>query len=97
HQGIRMSESSDRPNAGLHRARVAVILPCYNEESTIEATVLAFRAALPGAAIYVFDNCSSDRTIEVARGAGAFVRTEAMRGKGNVVRRMFADIDADVC
>jgi glycosyltransferase involved in cell wall biosynthesis len=73
-----------------------VILPCYNEESTIKATILAFRAALSDATIYVFDNCSSDRTIEVARGAGAFVRTEAMRGKGNVVRRMFADVDADV-
>jgi len=75
---------------------VAVILPCYNEESTVGATVRAFQAALPDAAIYVFDNCSLDHTANVARGAGAFVRTEAMRGKGNVVRRMFADIDADV-
>lgn len=76
--------------------RIAVLLPCYNEEAAIAQTVAGFRAALPGAAIYVYDNNSRDRTAEVARGAGAIVRTERMQGKGNVVRRMFADIDADI-
>ncbi|QDX25353.1 glycosyltransferase [Sphingomonas suaedae] len=76
--------------------RIAVILPCYNEEAAIAQTVAAFRAALPDAAIYVYDNNSADRTVEVARAAGATVRTERMQGKGNVVRRMFADVDADI-
>lgn len=76
--------------------RIAVILPCYNEEAAIAQTVAAFRAALPDAAIYVYDNNSRDRTVEVARAAGAVVRTERMQGKGNVVRRMFADVDADI-
>lgn len=75
---------------------VAVILPCYNEEAAIENTVAGFRAALPNAAIYVYDNNSSDRTAEVAAAAGAIVRTEKMQGKGHVVRRMFADVDADI-
>ncbi len=76
--------------------KVAVLLPCYNEEGAIGETVRAFRAALPDAAIYVYDNNSSDRTIEVARSEGAIVRTERMQGKGNVVRRMFADVEADI-
>jgi glycosyltransferase involved in cell wall biosynthesis len=76
--------------------RVAVILPCYNEEAAIGQTVAAFRSALPGASIYVYDNNSRDRTVDYARAAGAIVRTEAMQGKGHVVRRMFADVDADV-
>jgi len=75
---------------------VAVILPCRNEEAAVSATVAAFRAALPDAVIYVFDNNSTDSTANVARAAGAIVRTELAPGKGNVVRRMFADIDADV-
>ncbi|NML04523.1 glycosyltransferase family 2 protein [Sphingomonas sp. G-3-2-10] len=75
---------------------VAVILPCYNEEAAIAQTVASFRAALPDATIYVYDNNSRDRTVEVAKAAGAVVRTERMQGKGNVVRRMFADIDADI-
>jgi len=77
-------------------SKVAVILPCYNEEAAIGQTVAAFRAALPGAAIYVYDNNSRDHTVEVAREAGAIVRSERMQGKGNVVRRMFADVDADI-
>jgi len=76
--------------------RIAVLLPCYNEEAAIAATVEGFRRALPGAAIYVYDNNSRDRTGEVAAAAGAIVRTERQQGKGHVVRRMFADIDADV-
>lgn len=76
--------------------RVAVILPCYNEQAAIADTIAGFRAALPGAAIHVYDNNSSDRTVELARAAGAIVRTEKMQGKGHVVRRMFADVEADV-
>ena len=76
--------------------RIAVLLPCYNEEAAIGATVAGFRAALPGATIYVYDNNSRDRTCEIAAQAGATVRTERQQGKGHVVRRMFADIDADI-
>jgi glycosyltransferase involved in cell wall biosynthesis len=78
------------------KIRIAVLLPCYNEEAAIAQTVASFRASLPGAAIYVYDNNSSDRTREIAAQAGAIVRTERMQGKGNVVRRMFADVEADV-
>src|SRR4051812_16069116 len=76
--------------------RIAILLPCYNEEAAIAQTVAGFRVALPDATVYVYDNNSSDRTREVAAAAGAIVRTERMQGKGNVVRRMFADIDADI-
>jgi len=76
--------------------RIAVLLPCYNEEAAIAQTIAGFRAALPGAVIYVYDNNSRDRTIEVARQAGAVVRSERIQGKGAVVRRMFADVDADI-
>ena len=76
--------------------KIAVLLPCYNEEAAIGATVAGFKAALPDATIYVYDNNSRDRTREVAAQAGALVRTERQQGKGHVVRRMFADIDADV-
>lgn len=75
---------------------VAVLLPCYNEEAAIGQVVRDFRAALPAAKIYVYDNASSDRTADVAREAGATVVHERLRGKGNVVRRMFADIEADI-
>ena len=75
---------------------IAVLLPCYNEEAAIAQTVAGFRAALPGAAIYVYDNNSRDRTREVAAAAGAIVRRERVQGKGAVVRRMFADVDADI-
>jgi len=76
--------------------RIAVLLPCFNEEATIAATVAGFRAALPSAAVYVYDNNSRDRTREIAVSGGAVVRSERQQGKGHVVRRMFADIDADV-
>ena len=76
--------------------RTAVLIPCYNEEAAIAQTVADFRRVLPKALIYVYDNNSRDRTAEVARQAGAIVRTEPLQGKGNVVRRMFADIEADI-
>ncbi len=75
---------------------LAVLIPCYNEERTIGDIVTRFRQALPSAAIYVYDNNSSDLTALKARAAGATVVREPRQGKGNVVRRMFADIDADV-
>jgi glycosyltransferase involved in cell wall biosynthesis len=76
--------------------RIAVLLPCYNEAAAIGATVAGFREALPGATVYVYDNNSRDRTREIAAEAGAVVRIERQQGKGHVVRRMFADVDADV-
>jgi glycosyltransferase involved in cell wall biosynthesis len=75
---------------------VAVLIPCYNEEAAIEKVVLDFRKALPNATIFVYDNNSTDKTSETALRAGAVVRVERIRGKGNVVKRMFADIEADV-
>lgn len=76
--------------------RIAVLIPCYNEEAAIADVVHQFRTQLPEALIYVYDNNSTDRTAEVARGAGAIVRREPLQGKGNVVRRTFADVEADV-
>lgn len=81
-------------NAGA--PRVAVLFPCYNEAITIGQVVSDFKAALPDADIYVYDNNSADDTVRIARAAGAVVRHEARQGKGNVVRRMFADIEADI-
>ncbi len=76
-------------------ARIAVLVPCYNEQAAVPAVIRAFQAALPGAAIHVYDNNSTDGTVAAARAAGALVRTERLQGKGNVIRRMFADIEAD--
>jgi glycosyltransferase involved in cell wall biosynthesis len=75
---------------------IAVLVPCYNEEAAIGSVVHDFKKSLPTATIYVYDNNSTDNTVEVAREAGAVVHTEMLQGKGNVVRRMFADIEADV-
>jgi glycosyltransferase involved in cell wall biosynthesis len=75
---------------------IAVLIPCFNEETTIATVVADFRKALPAAEIFVYDNKSTDMTASVSRKAGAQVREEGRRGKGNVVRRMFADIDADI-
>ena len=75
---------------------IAVLIPCFNEEATIAQVVNDFRQTLPDAQIYVYDNNSRDRTVEAALKAGALVRSEPLQGKGNVVRRMFADIEAEV-
>jgi glycosyltransferase involved in cell wall biosynthesis len=80
----------------LSKHKIVVLVPCFNEELTVGKTVEGFREALPFATIYVYDNNSTDRTVEVAEAAGAVVRSETRQGKGNVVRRMFADIDADI-
>lgn len=91
-------EKERRSSDGIdqRKLRVAVLVPCYNEGTTIGSVVSDFRASLPDCTVYVFDNNSADDTIERARDAGAIVREEHMQGKGHVVRRMFADIEADV-
>jgi glycosyltransferase involved in cell wall biosynthesis len=91
--------SSNVPHAGNMteiRYQVAVLVPCYNEERAVAKVVADFRTALPDAAIYVYDNNSTDGTVEAARLAGAVVRRETYQGKGHVVRRMFNDVEADV-
>jgi len=88
-----LRNEADGPARAL---RIAVLLPCYNEEAAIGQTIAGFRASLPDARIFVYDNNSSDRTREIAAAAGAIVRSERMQGKGHVVRRMFADVEADV-
>jgi len=95
----RLQEQLDRTIGRAPRAtgrRVAILLPCHNEARTIADVVKGFRGELPDADIYVFDNASTDDTAAVAEAAGAIVRHEPEKGKGNVVRRMFADIDADI-
>lgn len=76
--------------------RIAVLVPCYNEALTVAKVVAGFKAALPGCIVYVYDNRSSDGTGDIARAAGAVVRREERPGKGGVMRRMFAEIDADI-
>jgi glycosyltransferase involved in cell wall biosynthesis len=78
------------------RCRIAVLIPCYNEDVSIAQVVRDFQSALPGAAIFVFDNNSTDNTAQVARDAGAEVFSEGRQGKGFVVRRMFSDVEADI-
>lgn len=96
-QASARSDDLSRPAARPESLpQIAVLIPCYNEAATVGQVVAGFRAALPAAVIYVYDNNSSDRTAEIARAAGAVVRRERLQGKGNVVRRMFGDIDADV-
>jgi glycosyltransferase involved in cell wall biosynthesis len=96
---VSLREETPRPRTTrpktAGRDGVAVLVPCFNEEAAIGKVVRDVRRALPEATVYVYDNNSTDDTIRVARAAGAIVRTERRRGKGNVVRRMFADIDAD--
>jgi Glycosyl transferase family 2 len=84
------------PQPETAQPRIAVLVPCFNEEAAVATVVADFRNALPSAEIYVYDNNSSDRTKEIAVEAGAQVRSERRQGKGHVVRRMFADIDADI-
>ena len=93
-----MKRSFSRRNRSAPEAltKIAVLIPCYNEELTIGAVVCDFRAALPGAEIFVYDNNSRDGTSAAARAAGVEPRREPLAGKGNVVRRMFADVEADI-
>ena len=78
------------------KEKIAVLIPCYNEEITIEKVIKDFKKELPDADIYVYDNNSKDKTVEIAKKAGAIVRFENRQGKGNVVRTMFREIDADI-
>jgi glycosyltransferase involved in cell wall biosynthesis len=93
---VQTALTSERPLPDLADARIAVLVPCLDEEAAIGHVVRSFHEALPSAAIYVYDNGSTDRTAAVALAAGAIVRHEKLKGKGNVVRRMFADVDADL-
>lgn len=88
--------SSSKNNATIQSPHVAILVPCLNEEVTIAKVVTDFKAAVPNADIYVCDNGSTDNTVRVAEDAGATVIQEKMRGKGNAIRRLFADVDADV-
>jgi glycosyl transferase family 2 len=94
-QVAKLADGRGEPAAAVRR-RIAVLVPCYNEDVAIARVVADFRACLTDAVIYVYDNNSTDRTVEVARAAGATVRREPRQGKGHVVRRMFADIEADL-
>jgi glycosyltransferase involved in cell wall biosynthesis len=96
-QTRRIQDEAAPPQTSFAKDRsIAILLPCYNEEATIGAVIDSFRRVLPSAVIYVYDNNSSDRTAEIAVTRGAVVRRERYQGKGNVVRRMFADIETDV-
>src|SRR5229473_963886 len=77
------------------RRKIAVIIPCFNEAHSIAEVIHGFKSVLPSARIFVFDNNSTDETVAIASAAGALIRRETLQGKGNVVRRMFADVDAD--
>src|SRR5262249_49562035 len=92
----RRAETSQGTKPQMSAPRIAVLVPCYNEEAAIGKVVHDFKSALPGAVIYVYDNNSKDQKIARATEAGAVVRSETRQGKGNVVRRMFADIEADI-
>jgi len=91
-----MKLGSDNTDNEYMPLQLAVLIPCYNEEETISKVVADFKTALPDATVYVYDNNSTDRSAELARQAGGVVREERLQGKGNVVRRMFADVEADV-
>lgn len=95
---MRLQETSGqkRTSPPVSGRRIAVLVPCYNEEVAIAQVVAGFRKAMPNAIIHVYDNNSTDRTAKVAKKAGAVVGHETNQGKGHVVRRMFADIDADI-
>jgi glycosyltransferase involved in cell wall biosynthesis len=93
---VKKPTTRTKPGKALSRYAMAVLVPCYNEEKSIAKVVADFRAALPSATIFVFDNNSTDRTVEIARAAGAEVFTEPHQGKGHVVRRMFTDVEADI-
>src|SRR6202051_2594567 len=93
-----LAEFAERefPQAETAQPRIAVLVPCFNEEAAVATVVADFRKVLPSAEIFVYDNNSSDRTAAVAREAGASVRSERRQGKGHVVRRMFDDVESDI-
>ncbi|MEO0606744.1 MAG: glycosyltransferase family 2 protein [Pseudomonadota bacterium] len=91
-----LGDSAIDPHRARAEPQIAVTIPCYNEAVTIAKVIADFKAVLPGADIYVFDNNSTDQTAQIARDAGAIVRSERRQGKGHVVRRIFADVEADI-
>ena len=91
-----LDQAIETQRISLNNYQIAVLLPCRNEALTIAQVIKDFKASLPDAKIYVYDNCSTDNTATEAKKAGAIVRYENNPGKGNVVRRMFADIEADI-
>jgi hypothetical protein len=95
-QALAEFAKSEFPQVEPAQPRIAVLVPCFNEETAVASVIADFRKALPSAEIFIYDNNSSDRTAAVAREAGASVRNERRQGKGHVVRRMFADVDADI-
>src|SRR5580700_6238427 len=95
-EALSVFAKSEFPLVQPAQPRIAVLVPCFNEEAAVATVIADFRKALPSAEIFVYDNNSSDRTAQVAREAGASVRSERRQGKGHVVRRMFADVDADI-
>jgi glycosyltransferase involved in cell wall biosynthesis len=95
-KSVELSLPAEEWGEGFAGIEIAVVVPCYNEEASIGKVVRDFRAVLPAATVYVYDNGSSDQTVARALEAGAQVRRENLRGKGNVVRRIFADVDADI-
>src|SRR6202790_3873683 len=95
-QALAQFAEREFPQAEPAQLRIAVLVPCFNEETAIASVIADFHKALPSADIFVYDNNSSDRTVAVAREAGAVVRAESRQGKGHVVRRMFADVEADI-
>lgn len=91
-----MESKKEKQESSSDYPEIAVLIPCFNEEQAIARVIQGFKASLPTAVIYVYDNNSKDRTAEIARQSGAIVRSETRQGKGNVVRRMFSDIEADI-
>ena len=91
-----MTLTSWAEGEGAANPAIAVLVPCHNEEATVAKVVADFRRALPGADVWVFDNNSTDGTVRAAQAAGALVRRAPLQGKGNVVRRMFSDVEADI-
>src|ERR1022692_4014131 len=94
--GTMLTGNPHYPTGATMNRKIAILIPCYNEELTVGQVVRDFRKQLPDADIYVFDNNSSDRTVEVARDAGARVAFEPRQGKGYVVQSMFREVDADI-
>jgi glycosyltransferase involved in cell wall biosynthesis len=93
---ISVSSTQQQADVSLDLLDIAVLIPCHNEADAIERVILDFKEALPASNIYVYDNNCSDDTAMIARGLGAIVREESTQGKGNVVRRMFSDVIADI-
>jgi glycosyltransferase involved in cell wall biosynthesis len=87
-----LPSADGRPDTAGHAPKIAILIPCFNEEVAFDKVIRDFRAQVPDAAIYVYDNNSTDNTLAIAAAAGAICRRESLQRKGNVIRRMFADV-----